>query len=401
MDWAATAPLCKEAAIAMEPFVQGGKDNIIYGGNANSLHSIGRDAFSAMEHARETIARGIGARPDELIFTSGATEADNQALLGLTRAAIRAHTGRGEHDFKAHIITSSIEHDAVINTAKLLEDFGCEVTFIGPDSHGFIDPQRIAQAMRPSTVLVSVMLANNELGSIQPIHEIAQIAHQGGALCHTDAVQALGKMIVDVNELDVDAMSLSAHKICGPKGVGALYVRHSDTCDPLIRGGGQESGARSGTQNVCGMVGFAAAFEALCGDRDRLLKEAQRQRALRDQLYERLCSYDCVHMNVPCAPGSENYLPNIVDVHVDGFESETMILRMDFSGVAISGGSACASHSLDPSRILLAIGMQRDAALCSLRFSIGRYTNQEDIDACMKAFDTALHWDKRKEVLAR
>jgi len=392
MDWAATAPLCSQAAQAMAPYGIGGIGNIAYGANANSLHSEGRAAFAAMERARADVARCIGARPDELFFTSGATEADDTAIIGLTAAAQRDREARIQGSFVPHIITDTIEHDAIIQPARQLNAEGVQVTFVKPRPDGTVNPEDIRAAMRPNTVLVSVMLANNEVGTIQPVGECARIAHEGGALMHTDAVQALVKMPIDVKDLGVDAMSISSHKICGPKGIGALYLKHGVRCEPLLRGGGQESGVRSGTQNVAGMVGFAAACTALAGDPEAVSAEARRQRILRDRLYQGLFAHSIVHMSVPCETGSDCFLPNIVNVCVEGLESETLILRFDMKGIALSGGSACSSHSLEPSRVLKEIGIDRDLALCSLRFSMGNLTTEEDVDACLAAFEEVLAW---------
>lgn len=392
MDWAATAPLCEEAAAAMRDYMAGGPGNIEVGGNANSLHSEGRRAFAAMEDARAEVARCVGARPDEVFFTSGATEADDTAVFGLTSAALQLARSKGDAGFSAHIVVSSIEHDAVLQPAHVLRGLSVEVTEVDPDRNGFIPPDAVRAAMRPNTVLVSVMLANNEIGTIEPIEEIARIAHEGGALMHTDAVQALGKLPIDFHALGVDAMSVSGHKICGPKGVGALILKNGTHCTPYMYGGGQEAGFRSGTQNVAGIVGFAAACRAVCGDAAAVEKEASRQRALRDELYAELGKRDGVHRTVACEAGSAAFLPNIANVCVEGLESETMILRFDREGVALSGGSACSSHSLEPSRILKRIGISRDLALGSLRMSIGRYTTEEDVRATIAAFDRVLEW---------
>ncbi|WP_058986372.1 cysteine desulfurase family protein [Hugonella massiliensis] len=390
-DWAATAPLCTEAAAAMAPFQQGGAGNIAVNANANSLHSEGRAAFAAMEAARDEVARTIGARPDELFFTSGATESDNTAVWGIM-SAVGAERRKGNPDFVPHLITTSIEHDAIIQPAHALPAYGAQVTFIDPDANGYIDPQKVRDALQPNTVLVSVMLANNEVGTIEPVAEIAQGAHEAGAFMHTDAVQAFGKIPVNVRDLGVDALSVSGHKICGPKGIGALYLKKGTPCVPFLRGGGQESGFRSGTQNVPGMVGFAAAAKAACGTPEAILAEASRQRALRDELYRGLLAHEGVVQSVPCAQGSVDFLPNIANVCVRGLESETMILRFDREGVALSGGSACSSHSLEPSRVLTRIGIPRDLALCSLRISIGRYTTEDDVRGVLAAFDRVVNW---------
>ena len=394
-DWAATTPLCQEAQQAMEPYMQAGMGNIAVGANANSLHSEGRAAFAALEQARADVARCIDARPDEIIFMSGATESDNMALLGISHVAFGELKKSGRSSVRGHVVVSAIEHDAVFKTARMLERIGVDVSYLQPDANGFVAPEDLKKVLRPDTFLVSVMLANNEIGSIQPIAELAEVAHGAGALFHTDATQALAKMPVSVRDLGVDAMSFSSHKICGPKGVGALYLRHGVSCDPLILGGGQESGMRSGTQNVAGVVGFAAAMKRFCGDSDAIVAEASRQRLLRDSLYEGLLKYPQVVKTVDCNEGDANYLPNIVNVCVRGLESETLILRFDREGVSLSGGSACSSHSLEPSRVLKTIGIERDLALCSLRFSFGAFTTAQDVQYVLQTFDRVVNWNKR------
>lgn len=388
LDWAATAPLCEEAAAAMAPYFISGPENLRVGGNANSLHASGRSAFSALEDARNSLKRDLGAkRPDEILFTSGATEADNAALLGIVSACVKRAHQRGKKDFIPHVITSSIEHDAVLAAARILEERGCEVTYLSPDRQGFIEVRALEAALKDSTVLVSIHAANNEIGSLQPIGELAAVTHAAGALFHTDAVQALGKIAVDLGELGVDAASFSAHKVGGPKGVGALYLKTGTPFDPLLVGGGQEYGRRSGTQNVCGAVGFAAACRAVCGLRE---DEAHRLRALRDRLYGRFADIPAVTATVEVEQGSFDYAPHVVSVCVDGFESETLILRLDMKGFAVSGGSACSSHSLEPSHVLKALGIGSDLALGSLRVSLGRYTTEEDVDAFMRAFEDSI-----------
>ena len=388
LDYAATAPLCEEAARAMAPFMVPGAANLPAGGNANSLHSNGRTAFNALEEARRSIMRDLGAkRPDEIVFTSGATEADNAALFGIVAASSERRRQRGEKGFVPHVITSAIEHDAVLAAARVLERMGCEVTVLGCDRQGFVEVRALQAALRENTVLVSIHLVNNEIGSVQPVEELAALAHGAGALFHTDAVQALGKIRVDMGELGVDAASFSAHKIGGPKGSGVLYLRAGTPFSPFIVGGGQESGKRSGTQNVCAAAGFAAACRAACSMQE---SEAARLRGLRDELYERLGSIACVHPSVEVERDSRDFAPHIVNVCVDGFESETLILRLDMKAVAVSGGSACSSHSLDPSHVLKAIGVSDDRALGSLRVSLGRCTEQEDVESFMIAFEESL-----------
>lgn len=393
LDYAATAPLCPEAARAMEPYQLPGLAGLTANANANSLHSAGRAAFAAMEQARRSIAANIGARrPDEVVFTSGATEADDAALIGLAQAAAAALRRSGKHDAVPWVITSLIEHDAVLQPARRLEACGFRVTRLRPDRRGIVSPESLrATLANPDTgavpVLVSVQLANSELGSIQPVAELARIAHEAGALFHTDAVQAVGKIPLDMQQLGADAASFSAHKLGGPKGVGALYLKARTPFEPYLLGGGQESGRRSGTQNVAGMVGFAAALHAAVQMQEA---EASRLRALRDSLYRQLAALPGVSPTVPVPSGSECFLPNIVHVLVSGLESETLILQLDALGFGVSGGSACSSHSLEPSHVLRACGVFADAAHGALRVSLGRYTTQEDADAFVEALALVL-----------
>ena len=379
LDWAATSPLCEEAAEAMAPYLVAGRVNVALGMNANSLHAPGRAAFEALELARRSIARDVGAsRPSEIVFTSGATEADNMALLGCARA-MRSKRKQKE---ACRVIVSQLEHEAVAQPARFLAKEGFDVVFLAPDKRGFIDPQELEGAIDANTVLVSIQMANSEVGSVQPIARLAQIAHDRGALFHTDAVQALGKIPVNVQEIGVDAASFAAHKVCGPKGVGALYLKARTPFSAIALGGGQEDARRSGTQNVCGAAGFAAACHAAVQLQPA---ESERQMALRDRLYRKLGAIPGVRATVDVAEGSREFLPNIVHVLVRGYESETLVLRLDALGFGVSGGSACSSHSLDPSHVLTAMGISRDDALGSLRVSFGRYTTEEDIDGFAQA----------------
>ena len=391
LDCAATTPLCEEAAQAMAPYFVPGRANIALGGNANSLHAPGRAAFEAMEQARRSIAADLNAsRPNEIIFTSGATESDNAALLGVAVAAADARrraSGKSISDFTPHLITTSIEHEAVLVPAKKLESMGWRVTYLDPDEQGFVSVADLQTVSNDETVMVSVQMANSEVGSIQPIAELASAAHAKGALFHTDATQALGKTPVDVRALGVDAASFSAHKICGPKGVGALYLKARTPMSEFLGGGGQEEGRRSGTQNVCGIVGFAAACHAACS---MLEEESIRLAGLRDRLYAELSAVPGVTATVDVSKGS--FLPNIVHVIVDGFESETLVLRLDMMGFGVSGGSACSSHSLSPSHVLRAMGVSADRAYGALRISMGRYTTSNDIEAFVVALKSCLNW---------
>lgn len=377
LDWAATTPLCEEAAQAMAPYLVPGLANIAHGMNANSLHAPGRAAFEGMELARKQLAHDLGAsRPSEIVFTSGATEADNMAVLGIARAVYEARRKREGKGFIGRVVTTSTEHEAVLEPARRLAREGFDIVYVSPDKGGFVTPDAIAAALDERTVLVSVQMANSEVGAVQPIAELARLAHESGALFHTDATQALGKVPVDVGALGVDAASFTAHKICGPKGIGALYLKTRTPFMVQMLGGGQEEGRRSSTQNVAGIVGFAAACHVAVGN---LQAESERQRKLRDALRSRLAAMLGVRCTVDMPAGSQDYLPNIVHALVNGFESETLVLRLDTMGFAVSGGSACASHSLEPSHVLRAMGISADEAYGALRISFGRYTSEGDI----------------------
>ena len=392
LDYAATSPLCEEAAAAMAPYQASGRANLAVGANANSLHGPGRAAFEALEAARRSLARDLGARrPSEIVLTSGATEADDAAVLGIARAAADERRRRGAGaGFVPHVVTTAVEHDAVLAPARRLEKEGFRVTRLSPNRQGFVDSAALAEALCADTVLVSVQAANSEVGSVQPVAALARAAHEAGALFHTDAVQALGKVPLDLAAAGVDAASLSAHKVGGPKGVGALYLRSRTPFEAHLIGGGQEGGMRSGTQNVAGAAGFAAAVHAAVG---MLEGESARLRGLRDRLYARLAKIPGVEATVAVEAGSEDFLPNIVHVLVDGFESETLILRLDMQGFGVSGGSACSSHSLEPSHVLRALGVDADRTLGALRVSMGRWTSERDVDAFVCALEASLDWD--------
>lgn len=385
LDNAATTPLCDAAAHAMEAFLRPGCEAPF--GNANSLHSIGRDAFMALEDARMRVCRALQAqRPDEIIFTSGATEADNAALIGLSLAGREKSRRNGGRE-RATVVMSRIEHDAVLHTERMLRELGFSVRFVRNSASGRISPDALREALDETVVLVSIMAANNEVGTVEPIEELARVAHAGGALFHTDAVQALGKIDVPVRAWGVDAASFSAHKVGGPKGVGVLYLRAGTPLSPLMAGGGQERGMRSGTQNVAGIVGCAAAFEHAVSEQRAF---AARTRALRDELYASLCARRGVVPSVSVPRGSEDFLPHMVNVCVRGVESQTMILQFDLKGFCVSGGSACSSNSLDPSHVLSALGIERNLAQGSLRISMGQDTTPNDIEAFIRAFAEVL-----------
>lgn len=388
LDWAATAPLSAQALEAMAPYLQAGAGSLPFNMNANSLHRPGRQAFAALEEARKELARALGAaRPSEVVLTSGATEADNAAVMGLARAAAQRHPEARAQGFRPKVVTTLLEHDAVAAPAAALERQGFEVVRLRPDKGGFIGADQLAAALEGPTVLVSVQMANSEIGSVQDIAALAQAAHGAGALFHTDATQAFGKVPFSAEELGVDAASFSAHKIGGPKGVGALYLRRRTPFEPSMLGGGQEDGRRSTTQNVCGAAGFAAAaaHAVAC-----LEAEGARQRKLRDELYGQLARIPGVTPTVLPAPDARDYLPNIVSVLVDGMESQTLILRLDNRGFAVSGGSACSSHSLDPSHVLRAIGYTGDEAYGALRISFGADTERAQLDQFVQALTDCL-----------
>ena len=409
LDYAATAPLYPEAAQAFSEYMQAGPESIEFGANANSLHGPGRRAFENMEQARKRISKCLGAsRPSEIIFASGATEADNAALFGITQAlsekrhyanargASAKNDGGNENNESSksaaantknnkslgHVVVSAIEHEAVLQPALELKRRGYEVSILEPNSSGFISADSLERVLQDNTLLVSVMTANSEIGSIQPISELAQLAHAKGALFHTDATQALGKIALNVAELGVDAASFSAHKIGAPKGVGALYLKARTPFKPLLLGGGQEEGKRSTTQNVAGIAAFAAACECA---QNSVEAEYARLSELRNYAYECIEKLPGVRATVDISKAPHHYLPNIVHMLVSGFESETLILRLDALGFGVSGGSACSSHSLEPSHVLRAIGISADDAYGALRVSMGRYTTKEQLDAFFDA----------------
>lgn len=377
LDYAATAPLCEEAAAAMAPYLAPGRTNVAANANANSLHTPGRAAFEQLEAARKRIAAAVGAhRPTEVAFTSGATEADNAAIAGLARAAVRARQQAGRPVARPRVVVSAVEHDAVLEAARALAHEGFEVSTVHPDAQGFVSAESLARALDGDAVLASVQAANSEIGTVQDVSALARVAHEAGALFHTDATQALGKIAVDVGAWGVDAASFSGHKVGGPKGIGALYLRARTPFAALLHGGGQESGLRSGTQNVCAAVGFAAAAEAA---RAMLPGEAARLAALRDRLYASLPKLPGVRATVDAAAAPDRFLPNIASFLVSGFESETLILKLDLRGIGVSGGSACSSRSLEASHVLRAIGIDSKEALGALRVSMGRYTTDADV----------------------
>jgi len=339
-------------------------------GNPSSVHWYGQKAKAAMENAREKIAALLGARPAEIYFTSGGTEADNLAVKGA------AHAGRSRG---RHIITSRIEHHAVLKTVQYLEKEGFEATYLGCDGAGVVSAAELKQALRPDTVVVSIMMANNETGVIQPVRELAAVGRGAGIPFHTDAVQAVGKIPVNVDELGVDMLSLSAHKFCGPKGIGALYIRRKTTVTPLLHGGSHERRKRPGTENIVGIIGMAKAMEIAVERRE---DEHRRLSELSDYFVREVTSrIGEVYLNG--SPG--NRIPSTVNLSFRGVEGESIILSLDLKGIEVSSGSACTSGSLEPSHVLQAMGVDPILTQGSIRFSMGRFTTREEIDYTVAA----------------
>ena len=358
LDYAATTPTHPEVVKVMLPYFTDAF------GNPSSIYSHGQEARGALEEVRDKIAAFISAGSDEIVFTSGGTEADNFAIKGVAYA----NEGKGNH-----IITSSIEHHAVIETCRFLERRGFEITYLPVDEYGLVDPADVKAAITDKTILISVMHANNEMGTIEPIAEIAKIAQEAGIYFHTDAVQTVGHLPVDVNELGVNLLSMSAHKLCGPKGVGALYIRKGTKLTSFMHGGEQERKRRASTENVPGVVGFGKAVELAQQEMD---EEAQRLTYLRDQLIKGLMErIDRIRLN----GHPLKRLPNNVNVSIDYVEGESMVLNLDLEGICVSTGSACSSSSLEPSHVLLAMGLPHEQAHGSLRFSLGKWTTEEEI----------------------
>ncbi len=358
MDHAATTPVDPRVVDAMLAYFT---ERF---GNASSVHQFGQEAREAVDRAREAVARAIGAQPSEIVFTSGATEADNFAVLG---------TAWANEDRGRHIITSAVEHHAVLEPCRFLESRGFEVTYVPVDRYGRVDPDDVRRAIRPDTILISVMHANNEIGTLQPVAEIARLGRERGILVHTDATQSVGILPVRVDELGVDLLSLSAHKRYGPKGVGALYIRRGARVARIQHGGAHERNRRAGTENVPGIVGMGAALDLAVQEME---EEAARLRRLRDRMIAGLLQIDGARLN----GHPTERLPGNVNVSFAGTDSESLLLALDLRGVAASSGSACTAGSLEPSHVLSAIGLPPEVAAGTLRFSLGRGTTEQDVD---------------------
>jgi cysteine desulfurase len=373
MDANATTPLLPEVFDAMRPYF------LEHFCNASSIHQHGQQARAAVEHAREQVADLIGSRPAEIVFTSGATESDNLALFGMVSVAAKDGA-------RAHLVTTSIEHHAILHAAEQLRDRGVDVTLLPVSAEGVVDPEDVRRALRPETALISVMMANNETGAIQPIAEIGRIAAEADVYFHVDAVQAAGKLAIDVKALGCDLLSLSAHKMHGPQGVGALYVRRGTRLAPMLFGGQHERQRRAGTENLPGLVGFgAAAAIARAAVTDGPM---ERVAALRDRLESGLlAAIDESGVNGAPRNGRGTPVPrtpNTTNLWFDHLEGEALVIALDLKGLAVSGGSACASGATEPSHVLTAMGVGAHRARASLRFSLSRLTTDDDIDFALE-----------------
>jgi len=364
LDYNATTPIDPEVLKAMDPYLRE------HFGNPSSTHQYGRSSKEAVEKARQQVSELISARPEEVIFTSGGSESDNHAILGVAFA----NSKKGKH-----IITSRVEHPAVIETCKYLQDrLGFDVTYLPVDGYGFVSPEDVESAIKKDTILITIMHANNEVGTIEPIEEIGEIARRRGVLFHTDAAQSCGKIEVDVNKLNVDLLTVAGHKIYAPKGVGALYIREGTSIDSFVHGAGQEMGRRAGTENVPYMVGLGTACEIA---RKALPASAKRLRVLRDKLHASILEgvgRERVRLN----GHPENRLPNTLNISLGGIVGEQFL--SEIPKIAASTGSACHSGSFEPSEVLLQMGLSKKEALGALRLSLGRWTNNEEIETASK-----------------
>ncbi len=361
LDNNASTPVLPAVLEAMQPYFS---ENF---GNASSIHHHGQETRAAVEHAREAMASLVGCRSSEIVFTSGGTEGDNLAIFGLLRSGL---VREGDH-----VISSTIEHHAVLNSCKQLESEGCSVTYIQCDARGLISPEDVRQAIRPNTRLITIVMANNETGVLQPVEAIGKIAAEADVYFHTDAVQAAGKVPIDVSAIGCDLLSISGHKMHAPQGVGALYVRKGTRLQPLFHGGRHERSRRAGTENVPGIVGLGKAAELA---REGLTSgEVQRMASLRDRLESSLLrEIESRGVNGAGAPR----VPNTTNIYFDYVEGEPLVIALDLKGLAVSTGAACSSGALEPSHVLTAMGLSGDRARASLRFSLGKQNTSEDVD---------------------
>jgi len=400
LDNAATSPLAPEVFEAMKPYF------MEQYGNASSVHWYGQQAKAAVEEARAQVARLLNARPAEVIFTSGGTESDNEALFGVVEAARSGASAGGNgggnaigntlgNTRPAHIITTTIEHHAVLHSAQVLERRGVAVTYLSVGADGIVNPADLERAIRPETVLISVMFANNEIGTIQPVEEIGRIARARGICFHTDAVQAVGKIQVDVERSHLDLLSLSAHKFHGPKGTGAMYVRKGTNLAPLIYGGHHERDRRAGTENVPGIVGLGKAAALAGASLAAGGADGARLAALRDRLENGLLDR---------VPGTAvngdrpRRVPGTANLRFDGVDGGSLVIALDLQGIACSAGSACSSGSATPSHVLTAIGLSADQARSSVRFSLGHLTTTEDIEYTLEVLPRVVEESRKSRV---
>ena len=360
LDNNATTPVLPEVLEAMRPYF--GE----HFGNASSIHHHGQQTRAAVERARESLAVLVGGRASEIVFTSGGTEADNLAIFGIGTTGIAR---QGDH-----VITSTIEHHAVLNACKHLEAQGCEVTYIPVDGRGLVDPADVKRAIRPNTKLITIMLANNETGVLEPVAEIGKIAAEADIYFHTDAVQAAGKIPIIVDDIGCDLLTISGHKLHGPQGVGALYVRKGTKLEPMLYGGRHERSRRAGTENVPGIVGLGKAAELAIAGFER--GDDKKMATLRDRLERELLGIEATGLNGAGAPR----VPNTTNIYFDGIEGEALVIALDLKGLAVSTGAACSSGAIEPSHVLIAMGLSRERAKASIRFSLGKQNTVEDID---------------------
>ena len=356
LDNNATTPILPEVFEAMRPYFAE------HFGNASSIHHHGQATRAAVEHARESVAAMLGCRTAEIVFTSGGTEGDNLAILGMVR----------EGD---HVISSTIEHHAVLNSCKHLEMAGCEVTYVPVDGRGLVDPNDVRRSLRSNTKLISIMMANNETGVLQPVEEIGRVAAEAEVYFHTDGVQAAGKVPIDVQRITCDLLSISGHKMHAPQGVGALYVRKGTILRPMLYGGSHERSRRAGTENVPGIVALGKAAEIAKEALDR--GDLTQMAAMRDRLQERILSQvETIGVNGEGAPR----VPNTTNIHFDCIEGEALVIALDLKGLAVSTGAACSSGAIEPSHVLTAMGLPPEQARASLRFSLGKQNTEEDVE---------------------
>ena len=358
LDNNSTTPVLPEVLEAMRPYF--GE----HYGNASSIHHHGQETRAAVERARESVATLMGCRASEIVFTSGGTEADNLAIFGI--AGIARH---GDH-----VITSTIEHHAVLNACKHLEAQGCEVTYIPVDARGLVDPDDVKRALRPHTKLITIMSANNETGVLEPVAEIGKIAAEADIYFHTDAVQAAGKVPINVDHIGCDLLTISGHKLHGPQGVGALYVRKGTQLEPMLYGGRHERSRRAGTENVPGIVGLGKAAELAMAGFER--GDDQKMAAARDRLERELLEIEATGLNGNDAPR----VPTTTNIYFDGVEGEALVIALDLKGLAVSTGAACSSGAIEPSHVLMAMGLRPERAKASIRFSLGKQNTAEDVD---------------------